>query len=389
MRDVAVMTSSRADFGLLCPVMKGIDAAPDLRLRVIASGSHLVREFGSTVDEVLKAGFAVDERVEMLLASDTPAGICKSMGLAMIGFGEALRRLSPQVLVLLGDRFETLCAAAAAQIHCIPIAHIHGGERSEGAVDEAFRHAITKMSHLHFASCDIYRRRIIQLGERPEHVFNVGALGVENVRKAQLMSRAELAKALPLPADQPFLLVTFHSVTLERATAADQFAQLLAALEAFPDHATVFTKANADTDGRIINEMSERYVAGQAGRAVVVASLGAHVYLSALQHADAVVGNSSSGIIEAPALRVPTVNIGDRQRGRVCAPSVIHCAPVSAAIVDAIQSALSPSFRASIQGMKHPCERPDTAAIVVGHLRAAPLDDILRKPFVDLPIAQG
>ncbi len=386
MREVAVVTTSRADFGLLRPVMDLILTADDLRLRILVGGTHLCPEFGLTVGEVQEAGFAIDERVELILAGDTPTAICKSMGLAMIGFGEAIHRLSPHILLLLGDRFETLCAATAAQICRVPVGHVHGGETSEGAVDEAFRHAITKMSHLHFASCETYRRRILQLGERPEHVFNVGALGVENIRKMTLMPRSQVMQVLGAPADKPLLLVTFHPVTLERGTAESQFAQLLTALGSFETHFVLFTKANADTEGRVINQMTERFAARDASRAAAVSSLGAQTYLSAMSHADAVVGNSSSGIIEAPALRVPAVNIGDRQKGRVRAASVIDCEPNADSIVGALKWATSPSFRESLRDMTNPCEQPETAAAIVRHLRSAPLEDILRKPFIDLPV---
>lgn len=387
MREVAVVTTSRADFGLLRPVMDLILAADDLRLRVLVGGTHLCPEFGLTVEEVREAGFTIDERVELILSGDSPTAICKSMGLAMIGFGEAIHRLSPHILLLLGDRFETLCAAAAAQICRVPVGHVHGGETSEGAVDEAFRHAITKMSHLHFASCDTYRRRLLQLGERPERVFNVGALGVENIRKMTLMPRSQVMQVLGAPADRPLLLVTFHPVTLERATAANQFAELLTALDSFETHFILFTKANADTEGRVINQMSDRFAARNASRAAAVSSLGASTYLSAMSHADTVVGNSSSGLIEAPALRVPTVNIGDRQKGRVRAASVLDCEPDADSIVGALKRATSPSFRESLRDMTNPCEQPETAATIVHHLRSAPLEDILRKPFIDLPVS--
>lgn len=389
MRDVCVFTSSRADFGLLRPVMGLIRESTDLRLRLLASGSHLSPEFGLTKTEVCEAGFTIDEEVEVVVSADTPTAICSSMGLALIGFGSALVRLEPSVLLVLGDRYETLCASTAAQVCLVPVAHIHGGETSQGAMDEAFRHAITKMSHLHFASCELHRRRIIQMGEQPAHVFNVGALGVENVRRTALMSRQEVASAIGLPENRPFLLVTFHPVTLERATAEVQFSALLEALEAFTDHAVLLTRSNADVDGRVINETLEGYRRTRPTRAVVAASLGMRTYLSAMSHADAVVGNSSSGLLEAPALRVPTVNIGDRQKGRLGAASVIDCDPKPGAIVEAIRTALSEEFRGSLAGMTHPCEQPDTAARIVQQLCEAPLDGILKKPFYDRPEVVG
>lgn len=389
MRDVCVFTSSRADFGLLRPVMTLIRESIDLRLRLLVSGGHLSPEFGLTITEVREAGFTIDEEVEIVVSADTPTAICSSMGLALVGFGRALARLDPRVLLVLGDRYETLCASMAAQVCCVPVAHIHGGETSQGAMDEAFRHAITKMSQLHFASCEVHRQRVIQLGEQPSYVFNVGALGVENARRIALMNRQEVASATGLPVDRPFLLVTFHPVTLERATAAVQCKALLEALDAFTDHAVLLTRSNADVDGRAINEALEDYGQAYPHRTVVAASLGMRTYLSAMSHADAVVGNSSSGLLEAPAFRVPTVNIGDRQKGRIRAASVIDCAPKADAIVEAIRTALSEEFRRSLAGMIHPCEQPGTATRIVRQLCDTPLDGILKKPFFDRVGKQG
>jgi GDP/UDP-N,N'-diacetylbacillosamine 2-epimerase (hydrolysing) len=367
-------------------VAKQIRQSECLQLQLLVSGSHLSEKLGMTVCEIEADGFAADEKVDILKYDDTPSGICKTMGLAMGGYGEALDYLKPDVLVLLGDRYETFCAAAAAQIQRIPVAHIHGGETTEGAVDEAFRHSITKMAHLHLASCEEYRNRIIQLGENPSRVFNVGALGIENIREIDLMSRNGLESSIDFRLDKPFFLVTFHPVTLEKATAGVQFDELLAALENFPKHKIIFTKTNADTDGQVINEMINDYAAAHPERCLAVASLGLRRYLSAIKLCDAVVGNSSSGILEAPVFEVPTVNIGDRQKGRIRTKSIIDCEPMQESIVAALSQALSDVFRYELKGWEHPCEKKGTAHSIVQILETIPLKNILRKPFFDLEV---
>ena len=383
MRKVCIFTSTRAEWGLQRGVAEWIRQLDELRLRLLVSGSHLSEKHGMTVREIEADGFAVNARVEILQFDDTPTGICKSMGEALGGYGEALEILKPDLLVILGDRYESFCVAAAAQIQRIPIAHIHGGETTEGAVDEAFRHSITKMAHLHFPSCEEYRRRIIQLGEDPARVFNVGALGLENIRKIALMDREELATSIGFGLDRPFFLVTFHPVTLENATSGEQFDQLLQALEQFPDHGIIFTKANADTDGQIINDRIDAYAVLHPDRCLAVASLGLRRYLSAMKICDAVVGNSSSGILETPAFGVPTINIGDRQKGRIRTKSIIDCEPNQNAIVAALQETLDSRFRDSLQGMVHPCEQEDTARQIVEIIRQADLNGLLKKVFYD------
>lgn len=382
MRKICIFTSTRADWGLQRGVAEEIQQSADLQLQVLVSGSHLSEKHGMTVNEIEADGFAVDERVDMLQFDDSPVGICKSMGTGLSAYGEALDRLNPDLLVILGDRYESFCAAAAAQILRIPMAHIHGGETTEGAVDEAFRHSITKMAHLHFPCCEDYRQRIIQLGEDPARVFNVGALGVENIRKVELMSRDELAASIGFELDQPFFLVTYHPVTLENATSAEQFNQLLAALENFPNHKIIFTNANADTDGQTVNDRIDAYAAQHPERCLAVSSLGLQRYLSAMKMCAAVVGNSSSGILEAPAFCVPTVNIGDRQKGRVRTPSIIDCEPCG--IVPALQKAVDPEFTKRLQGMSHPCEQEETAAQIVEVLQQTSLDGLLKKSFNNL-----
>ncbi len=384
MRRICIFTSTRAEWGLLRGVAELIRQSEELQLQLLVSGSHLSEKHGMTIHEIEADGFAVDTRVDILQFDDTSTGICKAMGQALSGYGESLEQLRPDLLVVLGDRYESFCVAAAAQIQRIPVAHIHGGETTEGAVDEAFRHSITKMAHLHFPSCEEYRRRIIQLGEDPERVFNVGALGLENIRKIPLMDREELAASIQFKLDRPFFLVTFHPVTLENATSGEQFKNLLMALDQFPDHGIIFTKANADTEGQIINDRIDSYANAHPERCLAVASLGLRRYLSAMKICDAVVGNSSSGILETPAFGVPTVNIGDRQKGRLRIRSIIDCAPDQGVIVAAIQKALDPQFRNSLQGMEYSCEQENTAGRIVEKIQQINLDGLLKKSFYDL-----
>lgn len=384
MRKICIFTGTRAEYGLLRWVMQGIQDAPKLTLQIIATGMHLSHEFGMTIQEIRADGFEPDEMVEILLSGDTPTAICKSMGLALIGYGEALQRLEPDILVILGDRFETFCMAAAAQVCRVPVAHIHGGEATEGAIDEAFRHSITKMSHLHFASCEVYRQRVIQLGEAPERVFNVGALGVENILRTPLMERSELAESIGFNLEKPYFLVTFHPVTLEKDTSEGQFQSLLAALDAFPEFDVIFTKANADTDGRVINRMIDEYAEKRPERCLAAASLGVLRYLSALKYATAVIGNSSSGIIEAPSFKVPTVNIGDRQKGRIQADSILNCSPDANAIRQTIGHALSPAFKESLLGISNPYERSGTCSTIVRLLEKTDVFGITKKTFHDI-----
>jgi GDP/UDP-N,N'-diacetylbacillosamine 2-epimerase (hydrolysing) len=365
-------------------VLKEIKTVPTLQLQILASGMHLSPEFGMTIQEIRADGFEPDEAIEILLSSDTPAAICKSMGLAMIGYGEALLRLKPDMVVVLGDRFETFCMAAAAQVCRVPLAHIHGGETTEGAIDEAFRHSITKMSHLHFASCEAYRQRIIQLGEAPDWVFNVGALGVENIRRMVLVARSALAEAIGFNLERPYFLVTFHPVTLEKDTSEGQFQPLLDALDAFPEFNVIFTKANADTDGLVINRLIEDYAEKRPERCLAVTSLGVLRYLSAMKYATAVIGNSSSGIIEAPSFKVPTVNIGDRQKGRIQAASTLNCSADANAIRQTIGRALSPNFQASLSGISNPYDRPGTCSTIVRLLEKADIFGITKKTFHDV-----
>lgn len=388
MKKVCIYTSNRAEYGLLQLVIQEVDRSADLLLQLVVSGSHLSDRFGYTITEIISDGWPIAKEVPILdQYDDSAVGICNTMGIAVARYGEALAELSPDVIVMLGDRYEAFCFATAAQIHGIPLAHIHGGELTEGLVDEAFRHSITKMSHIHFASCEIYRRRIIQLGENPNFVFNVGALGVENIRKIELMDRQELEASICFSLDRPFFLVTFHPVTLEVATAGGQLDELFAALKQFPEYRILFTKANADTDGQIINDKLDAYVALNSERCFAVPSLGLRRYLSAMKLCTAVVGNSSSGILEAPSFHVPTVNIGDRQKGRVRARSVLDCDPDRKSIKSQIGRALDKDFIFELRGSSSPFEKDDTAKSIVSSLRMTALSNILKKPFFDLPEA--
>jgi UDP-N-acetylglucosamine 2-epimerase (non-hydrolysing)/GDP/UDP-N,N'-diacetylbacillosamine 2-epimerase (hydrolysing) len=316
-RKICIVTGTRAEYGLLYWLMKEIQGDPDLELQTIATGMHLSPEFGLTYKKIEEDGFTINEKVEMLLSSDTPVGIAKSVGLGVIGFADALARQKPDIMVVLGDRFEILAAAQAAMIARIPIAHIHGGETTEGAIDEAIRHAVTKMAHFHFTAAEPYRRRIVQLGEAPERVMNYGAPGLDNIKKLKLLNRAAFEKAIKFSLGKMSFLVTYHPVTLSAANPDQSFKELTNALDQFPEAKIIFTKANADTAGRIINYNIEKYVKQNPQRAKVFTSMGQLLYLSAIKNMDIVIGNSSSGITEAPSFCKPTVNIGQRQRGRL------------------------------------------------------------------------
>lgn len=347
-RKICVVTGSRADYGLLYWVMREIAAAPDLQLQIVVTGMHLSAQFGSTYRAIEADGFHIDAKVDMLLASDTAVGVAKSIGLGVIGFADTLDRLRPDMLLVLGDRYEILAAAQAALIARIPIAHIAGGDVTEGAFDEAIRHSITKMAHLHFVTNADAARRVRQLGENPAHIYQVGSPGLDFIKRMTLLEREALEASLDYRFRDKNLLVTFHPVTLEQHSAAAQFEELLVALDAIgPDVGVLMTKPNADTDGQVIIDLMERYVKDRPS-ARAYTSLGQIRYLSAMALVDAVVGNSSSGLYEAPSFGKPTVNIGDRQKGRLQASSVFNCEPVAAAIENAIRSALVADCAATV-----------------------------------------
>jgi len=345
---------------------------------------HLSPEFGLTYRQIEKDGFKIDKKIEMLLSSDTSVGISKSMGLGMIGFAEAYADLKPDIIVLLGDRFEIFSAAASAMIARIPIAHLHGGEATEGLIDEPIRHSITKMSHLHFTAAEGYRKRVIQLGESPNRVFNVGGLGIDNIRKLKLMSRKEFEDSINFKLGSKNLLITFHPVTLEHATARDQFQNLLNALDELQDTKFIFTKPNADTEGRVIIKMIDDYVSRNSHKAIVFVSLGQLRYLSALKLADACVGNSSSGLAEAPTFKIGTINMGDRQRGRIKAESIIDCDSDKKSILKAIRRLYSGEFQDKLKNVKNPYGEGGATEKIKKILKETDLTNILKKKFYDI-----
>lgn len=344
MKKIAVFTGTRAEYGLLYWLLKDIQAHPSLELQLLVSAMHLSPEFGMTYKQIESDGFQITEKVEMLLSSNSAIGTVKSMGLGVIGFADALDRMKPDLMIILGDRFEALAAAQAAMILRVPIAHIHGGEITEGAYDDAIRHAITKLSLLHFTSTDEHRNRVIQLGEHTNRVFNVGAVGLDHLQRTELMSIKELSLSLHFNLDKPYFLVTYHPVTAASEPAKESFTNLLQALDQFPNHQVILTYPNADDGGREIIPLLEEYAAKQPRRVLAIPSLGQKRYLSAVKHAQAVVGNSSSGIIEVPSFKIPTINIGERQRGRMAAKSVISCPPTTQAISKALNLSLNNSF---------------------------------------------
>jgi len=382
-RKICVVTGTRADYGLLRWVMEGIRQTSDLELQVIATGMHLSPEFGLTYREIEKDGFCINCKVEMLLSSDTPEGLCKSMGLSLIGFGEAIKQLQPDLMLVLGDRFEIFSAVAAATIARIPIAHLHGGETTEGAFDEGFRHSITKMSHLHFVAAEEYKKRVIQLGENPNRVFLVGGLGIDNIEKLTLLDRPALETSLGFELARRNLLITFHPVTLENSTSAWQMAELLASLETLKATQLIFTMPNADTDSRVLFDMVEKFVADHSN-AHAYTSLGQLRYLSCIQHVDGVVGNSSSGLAEVPSFGKGTINIGDRQRGRLKAESVIDCKPDSDAITAALQRLYLPEFQAILKTVCNPYGEGGASEKVVQILQDYSFEHLLKKPFYNL-----
>jgi GDP/UDP-N,N'-diacetylbacillosamine 2-epimerase (hydrolysing) len=385
MRKICVITGTRAEYGLLRWVMKGIKDDPDLMLQIIATGMHLSPEFGLTYQVIEQDGFQIDRKVEMLTSSDTPAGIAKSMGLGLIGFADALHELQPDLIVVLGDRFEIFAAVSAALVARIPVAHLHGGETTEGAFDEALRHSITKMSHLHFVAAEAYRQRVIQLGEQPARVFLVGGLGIDNIKRLQLLDRSALETSLDFKLGPKNLLVTFHPVTLEMATAEKQMEELLAALAALKDTQLVFTLPNADTNGRSLIKIVEKFVAHQPNSRAYT-SLGQLRYLSCIAQVDGVVGNSSSGLTEVPSFKKGTINIGDRQRGRLQAESVINCEPSRDSIAAALAQLYSNNFQSSLLHVISPYGEGGASGKVVGILKNTAIAGIVKKTFYDLSI---
>jgi len=386
-RKICVFTGTRAEYGLLKPLMEEIKNDPDLELKIIASGMHLSPEFGLTYKEIEKDGFEINEKVEMLLSSDTPVGVAKSIGLGVIGFTGALVRLKPDITIVLGDRFEAIAFGIASYVLKIPIIHLQGGETTFGAFDEGFRHSLTKLSYIHFVSTEEYRKRVIQLGEHPDRVFNVGALGIDNIKKMKLLSKKETEKKLDIKFNKRNFLITFHPVTLDNIPSEIQFKELLKVLDEFEDSLLIFTKSNADTDGRKINKLIDEYVNANPNKAVAFTSLGQLLYLSVMQFVDAVVGNSSSGIIEALSFKIGTINIGDRQKGRIKAESVIDCKAEYQSIKDAFEKLFSAEFQKKLPYVKNPYGDGKSAERIKKILKEISITNI-KKEFFNIPIKE-
>ncbi len=381
---ICIATGTRAEYGLLKPLIEKINADNEFTLQLLVTGAHLSPEFGLTYRQIEADGYEIDAKVEMLLSSDTAEGITKSMGLGMIGYADALKSLSPDLLVILGDRYEMLSIASTALIFRIPIAHIHGGELTEGAYDDAIRHAISKMSALHFTSTEAYRQRVIQLGEQPERVFNVGAIGLDNFQSLQLLSKRELEEDLQIKFNIFNYLVGFHPETLSDQSVEEQFEALLRAIDMQPDSFFVFTKANADTNGRIINQMMEAYVKKNPEKSALFTSLGSLRYLSLMKQVTAVVGNSSSGILEAPSAHTATINISDRQKGRIQAESIVNCSTKKEDILQAFRKVQSEEFRNKLNGITNPYGNGNASNKIIGIFKTISVDKLSQKTFYDI-----
>ena len=382
-RKICVITGTRAEYGLLRWVMQGIQDDADLTLQIIATGMHLSPEFGLTYKDIEADGFEISRKVEMLTSSDTPVGIAKSMGLGMIGFADALNELNPDLMVVLGDRFEIFAAVATGLVARIPVAHLHGGESTEGLIDEAIRHSITKMAHLHFVAAEEYKQRVIQLGEQPESVFLVGGLGIDNIKRLQLLERKALEVDLGFKFGKKNLIITFHPVTLDVGSAETQMQALLATLANLEDTQLIFTMPNADTDGRTLIKMVEQF-ASQHANAHAFTSLGQLRYLSCIAQVDGVVGNSSSGLAEVPSFKKGTINIGDRQGGRLQATSVINCEPNQKSIANAINILYSPSFQRDLSKVRNPYGEGGASEEIVKTIRSITLESLIKKHFYDV-----
>ena len=384
MKNICVVTGSRAEYGLLYWLLKEIQATPEFDLQIAATGMHLSPEFGLTYKEIEKDGFKINKKVEMLLTSDTSSAISKSTGLGMIGFADAFNDLNPDLLIVLGDRYEIFAATTVAMFAKIPIAHIHGGETTQGAFDEAIRHSLTKMAWWHFVAADEYENRVIQLGEDPARVFNVGGLGVDAIKKIKLLSKKELIKNTGIQFRKKNLLVTYHPVTLEKQTSQKHFQVLLDVLQELKNVYLIFTMPNADSDGRIIKKMINEFTDNNKERSISFTSMGRLKYLSTLQFVDGVIGNSSSGLAEAPTFKVGSINIGDRQKGRLKADSVIDCKPTKASIKQSIETLYSKDFRNILSAVQNPYGKGNASEKIMKILREVKIPEQLKKEFYDL-----
>ena len=385
-RKICVVTGSRAEYGLLYWLMKEINDDKDLELQIIVTGMHLSKEFGNTFQQIEKDGFTINKKVDISLSSDTDVAITKSMGLGMIGFADAFSKLKPELIVVLGDRFEIFSAVSSAMIARVPVAHLHGGEASEGVIDESIRHAITKMSHLHFVATDEYKNRVIQLGEQPKRVFNVGGLGIDNINKLKLLSKADFENVINFKLIEKNILITFHPATLEKSSSKIQFKELLNSLSELRNTNIIFTKANSDSGGRAINRMIDEYAVKQKN-VIVFKSMGQLKYLSALKFIDAVIGNSSSGLIEAPSFKIGTIDIGDRQKGRIKARSVISCQPNKEDIDKSLVKLYSKEFQKIVNNVDNPYGTGGASKKIMNIIKDINLDNIIKKSFYNLIIA--
>ena len=381
---ICVVSGTRAEYGLLYWTMKAIQDNPNLELSVCVTGMHLSPEFGLTYKQIESDGFQIDGKIEMLVSSDTSVGITKSIGLGLIGFADFFERTKPDWILVLGDRFEIFAAVSAAMIARIPVAHCHGGEATEGLIDEAIRHSITKMAHLHFTSTVEYRNRVIQLGEQPKNVFHVGALGIENINRLKLLNKEEFEASIDFKLSSLNFLVTFHPVTLDNASAEQQFTELVEALSSFKVAKIIFTKPNADNDGRVIIKLIDEFVSNNPTNAKSFISLGQLRYLSAIKHCQVVIGNSSSGLIEVPSFKKPTINIGDRQQGRIEAESVISCKPEKKSIIEAITLALSEEFQNQLPNIKNPYGEGNSSVKILDTILSKSVGNILKKNFYNI-----
>lgn len=382
---ICVITGTRAEYGLLKPlIMKMIDDK-EIDLKLVVTGMHMSTEFGLTYKLIEEDGIVIDEKIEILLSSDSHVATSKAMGLAIISFSEYINRTKPDMVIVLGDRYEILAASISAMVANVPIAHIHGGEITEGAQDDVFRHCITKLSYLHFTSTESYRKRVMQLGEEPHRVFNVGAIGIENIKELKLLSKEEIEKSINFTLNKKFALVTFHPVTLEQGLAEIQITELLGALEEFDDMKFIITKANSDNEGRKINRKIDEFISKNPEKYIGFVSMGQLKYLSAMKYCSMVIGNSSSGIIEAPSFNIPTINIGDRQKGRLQAKTVINCDPIKSDIIKAIKRGLSKEFKDKISKIENPYGDGDTSNKILYEIKKALSKEIeLKKTFYDI-----
>ena len=381
---ICIVTGSRAEYDLLFWIISNVNDDPELELQLLVTGTHLSPNFGYTVSEIENDGFAISKKVEMVLSADTPSGIAKSTGLGMIGFADAFAELSPDIIILLGDRYEILAAAFSAVVARIPIAHIHGGETTTAAFDEAIRHSITKMSYLHFVAAEEYKKRVIQLGEEPDRVFLVGGLGVDGIVKADLLSKKELEDDLGFLIASKTFLVTFHPVTLDNRGPRDQLNELLAVLETMDDAKFIFTAPNSDTGNSIIHNTINKFVSENSDNSIFFDSMGRKRYLSCLQFVDAVVGNSSSGLLECPTFNIGTINIGDRQDGRLKADSVIDCDPIQESILKAFKRLYSTDFQKNLKSVNNPYGNGGASSKIIEILKKKQLPKEIKKQFYNL-----